>query len=81
MSQFDLYETINEVADESINELAGEKVTMKQDKGGVEDSYNVNVGGYQLAKGLSKALAREVVKIVKQNPNKYRHKLGRNIQP
>ena len=72
MSQFDLYE--------SINEVAGEKVTMKQDiKGG--DSYNVNVGGYQLAKGLSKALAREVVKIVKQNPNKYRHKLGRNISP
>ena len=58
---------------EAINEATGEKVTMKQDtRGG--DSYNVNVGIYQLAKGLSKALAKEVVKIVKQNPNKYKHK-------
>ena len=81
MSQFDLYESINEVADESINEIAGEKVTMKQDKGGIEDSYSVNVGQSQLARGLSKALARDVVKLVKQNPNKYRHKLGRNISP
>jgi hypothetical protein len=65
MSQFDLYETINEAT--------GENVNMKQDgKGG--DSYNVNVGTYQIAKGLSKALANEVVKIVKKNPNKYKHK-------
>ena len=65
MSQFDLYETINEAT--------GEKVVVKQDgKGG--DSYNVNVGIYQIAKGLSKALANEVVKIVKKNPNKYKHK-------
>ena len=65
MSQFDLYE--------SINEATGEKVTMKQDtRGG--DSYNVNVGTYQLCSRLSKALAKEVVKIVKQNPNKYKHK-------
>lgn len=67
MSQFDLYETINEVA--------GEKVTMKQDgRGG--DSYNIKVGTYQLCTGLSKELAKEVFKIVKQNPNpnKYKHK-------
>ena len=65
MSQLDLYETINEAT--------GEKVTMKRDaKGG--DSYNVSVGVYQIARGLSKALAKEVVKIVKQNPNKYKHK-------
>lgn len=65
MSQFDLYE--------AINEATGQNVTMRKDaKGG--DSYNVNVGPYQLAKGLSKALAKEVVKIVKQNPNKYKHK-------
>ncbi|NRA11782.1 MAG: hypothetical protein HRT57_07495 [Crocinitomicaceae bacterium] len=71
MSQFDLYDTITEAA--------GPKVIVRKSVGAISYEvvldYGKGKGGVaQLAKGMSKKLANEVAKIVKQNPNKYNQK-------
>ena len=68
MSQFDLYDTITEAV--------GPKVLARKSVGGISYEVVIDWRGLgevsQVAKGMTKALANEVAKIVKQNPNKYK---------